>query len=135
MSALSWPTTCGVSPALSHHLADTSSLICLSSQTPNFQQVTQISSTHEMLNQCWFNAAPPSSTLAQNYTTIGSACQISRKVSTRLIRFSGDPREPFNQCCYNVGPVSQTVARQHSNISSMFHISWKNVTELDFYSR
>ena len=47
----------------------------------------QLTSTHERLTECWFNAGPASATLAQQKTSIWSACRVCKERNQNLTSF------------------------------------------------
>ena len=60
------------------------------------------SKDHEMLIQCWLSVGPPSQTVDQHSTNIGSASRI---------------RIRSGQVCIDAGPASATLARHWTNVS------------------
>ena len=57
---------------------------------------------HEMLIQCWLSVGPPSQTVDQHSTSIGSAARIRIRIG---------------QVCIDAGSASATLARHWTNVS------------------
>ena len=84
-------------------------------------------SKHETLSQCWYNAGPPASIMAQHCTDIGWAlltgCHVLGWLDGGIIEPS--KHETFTQCWFYVGPASQTLDQHKTNIGSTCHVCWE----------
>ena len=69
------------------------------------------------------NVDPPSATLAQHYTTIGSMPRVYWGSAAK----KPSKHKTLNQCWVDVGPPSTTSAQHQPNIGSMSRVRWEGV--------